>query len=280
MSNDFPLDGRRAPNWKQKQITFSAVTAFVGLKIQAIGSLAYYKVAVAAGGDMTLSGDDVDGTTSLFAIDLSTPAAGVDTFGELKDYINGTCGAHFRCDLVGVLGSESTDNTLATLSAAHLKTGATVTVQNEGLELYLDQAVLLDLGFSISNQRFWMQPNEGYDSALVGRTTDFNVENELEYINVNLTQTNAGTWKIYECDDTPGVNSSTLRYSNAYVSATAEEHPSSTGAYNFSVSRGKRMCVKFDAVDTAATACDVRARGKTTHLTGGQVFGGNYAGCV
>lgn len=271
---------------RRKAAAFSAVTAFPALQIQAIGPLGFYKITVAAGGDITLGGDNVDGTTTLYTIDLSTPAAGIDTFGELKDSINGSTGGHFRCYPLGVLPSESTDNTLAALSATHLKGSAAAGVAENGLTLYIDQAVLLDVGFAITNDKFTSQPINGSDGFLVGFEQNAvgnvrNIVNELLYINVNLTQTNAGSTKVYSVDDRPGVNSATLLYSNAYVSATAEEHPSSSGAYSFVALPGQRLCVKFDAVDTAATACDVRATGLTWSIDGKAInHGANYTGCV
>lgn len=77
-------------------------------------------VEVAAGGDMTLkiagSADTTTGSASNGIFDLSTPAAGVDTMGELVTLIN-TTGSNWTAVLVGCLASDLTDNTLTTISA-------------------------------------------------------------------------------------------------------------------------------------------------------------------
>lgn len=95
-------------------------------------------VEVAAGGDMTFkiagSADTTTGSPSLNGIfDLSTPAAAVDTYGELVNLIN-TTGSNWRAVLVGKLASDSTDNTLFTLSA-------TDAAGPKGVALYADDTV-------------------------------------------------------------------------------------------------------------------------------------------
>lgn len=77
-------------------------------------------VAVAAGGDMTLStgagADTTTGSPTLNGVfDLSTPAAAVDTMGELVNLVN-TTGSNWKMVLIGCLASDLTDNTIDTLS--------------------------------------------------------------------------------------------------------------------------------------------------------------------
>ena len=269
---------------KMKSVAIAAVTSYPAMQIQYCGPYAYAKVAVADSGDMTLSGDDTDGTTSLHAIDLSTPGITVDTFGELKDVINGY--GDFRCKLLGVLASESTDNMFQTLSAAHLKTGATAAIMANGLTLYMDQATLLDTGFCITNHKFTSQPSGSGETSLNGMVTDELCINSLHYLYFDVaTQVNNGSIKVYSCDDTNGVNTETLLWTNAYTAGTAEEHGTTSPVTPDSVFlrgiMGHRLCIKFDAVDTAqSSTLDCRAIGYTRHMTGGQVEGGNYTGCT
>jgi hypothetical protein len=79
------------------------------------------EVAVAAGGDITLTiatvADVTTGSAANGIFDLSTPAAGVDTMGELVNLIN-TQGSNWVAVLVGCLASDLTDNAIFTLSAA------------------------------------------------------------------------------------------------------------------------------------------------------------------
>lgn len=109
-----------------------AVSTDVAMIIQFVGSNSTGgTVQVAAGGDLTLStgpvgGSAVDTTvecdSSIAAtgsrsgvFDLSTPHANCDTFGEIVDLINNQ-GTNWLAVLVGAKRSDSTDNTLITLS--------------------------------------------------------------------------------------------------------------------------------------------------------------------
>lgn len=95
-------------------------------------------VAVAAGGDMTLStaagADTTTGSAANGIWDLSTPAATVDTMGELVNLVN-TTGSNWRMVLTGCLASDFTDNTIDTLTT----TDAAVP---GGVVLFKDAAVL------------------------------------------------------------------------------------------------------------------------------------------
>lgn len=76
-------------------------------------------VAVAAGGDMTLRiaavADVTTGSAANGVWDLSTPAASVDTMGELVNLVN-TTGSNWVMVLTGCLASDFTDNTIDTLA--------------------------------------------------------------------------------------------------------------------------------------------------------------------
>jgi hypothetical protein len=82
-------------------------------------------VEVAAGGDMTLklegSADTTTGESANGIFDLSSPAAGVDTMGELVNLIN-TTGSNWVAVLVGCLASDLTNNTITTISATNANT--------------------------------------------------------------------------------------------------------------------------------------------------------------
>lgn len=77
-------------------------------------------VEVAAGGDITFKiagvADATTGSPTLNGVfDLSTPAAAVDTMGELVTLIN-TTGSNWRAVLVSCLATDLTDNTIDTLA--------------------------------------------------------------------------------------------------------------------------------------------------------------------
>lgn len=97
-------------------------------------------VEVAAGGDITYKlatvADATTGSPSLNGIfDLSTPAAAVDTYGELVSLIN-TTGSNWKAVLVNCLAADTTDNTLVTLAATDATTP-------KGVALYRDNTVSL-----------------------------------------------------------------------------------------------------------------------------------------
>jgi len=92
-------------------------------------------VEVAAGGDMTFKiatvADATTGSPTLNGVfDLSTPAAAVDTMGELVNLIN-TTGSNWKAALVGCLASDLTDNTIDTLSATDASTPKGVILQSD-----------------------------------------------------------------------------------------------------------------------------------------------------
>jgi len=134
-------------------------------------------VTVAAGGDMTFNIDaavdpEIGYTTEvtvLGIIDLSTPAAGVDTYGELEDIINAT--DTWECLLVDAMRSDLTNNTLYT--RAETTTGLE---DAEGLPLYFDQAIATntaeDFVFSLSIGPEWMPVEYFGGTALTERIMD------------------------------------------------------------------------------------------------------------
>lgn len=92
-------------------------------------------VEVAAGGDMTLkiagAADTTTGSASNGIFDLSTPAAGVDTMGELVNLIN-TTGSNWVAVLTGCLATDLTDNTITTISATETNGPKGVALTRDG----------------------------------------------------------------------------------------------------------------------------------------------------
>jgi hypothetical protein len=82
-------------------------------------------VTVASGGDLTLSipagtADVTTGSPSLDGIfDLSSPAAAVDTMGELVTLIN-TTGSNWQAALISCLAADLTNDTITTISATEV----------------------------------------------------------------------------------------------------------------------------------------------------------------
>ena len=120
----------------------------VAMRIWYTGATVPCALTVAAGGDLssTIGGSaDANFTSSGAAsgtIDLSTPAAAYDTYGELARFINSLDDYH--CILVDVLPTDSTDNTLLAMSAT--------SVPVRGLNLYKDTSVALNLSIGITSQ--------------------------------------------------------------------------------------------------------------------------------
>ncbi len=93
-------------------------------------------VEVAAGGDMTLKiatvADATIGSPNLDGVfDLSTPAAAVDTMGELVSLINST-GSNWVAVLTGCLAADLTNNTITTISATEANGPKGVALTHDG----------------------------------------------------------------------------------------------------------------------------------------------------
>ena len=204
------LDGKRHPHL----ITpITAVSTDTGIQIIYVGSQASATVEVAAGGDMTLkhgaSGSEAVDTTigspNLDGVfDLSTPAAAVNTYGELVDLINAT--ANWKARLVGVQRSDLTDNTLITRTAAQAK-GVVVS-------LLRDTTVILTATvYAIGNR-------VGRLSLLGGN--DGGIRHWITRIEGIGTSAGAHALKVYSCN--PQTKVDTLIFTGTVASATAYEY--------------------------------------------------------
>lgn len=154
-----PLDARtRYLNGEGVIGGFSAVSTDVAMLIQYTGSdPGGGTVTVAAGGDLTLSigavgASAVDTTvecdSSIAAtgsrsgiFDLSSPHANCDTYGEIVDLINNQ-GTGWLAVLVGARRSDSTDNTLITLSEAAANTVNGVGLLADGVTTFATNKVI------------------------------------------------------------------------------------------------------------------------------------------
>jgi hypothetical protein len=256
---------------RQKVCNITATTAFPAMQIQYVGSCLFAKITVAAGGDITIHADDVDGATTTYCtIDLSTPAAAVDTYGELEDVINGY--EDLRCFLIGVLPSQSTDNTLDTLASTSIRT-------TNGLTLYSDEA-LLDVGFAITNRKFTSRPSGGWATKDAGWVKDDLCVNSLHYLSMAVTAAGTGNIEVYGVSEDG--DTTVLLWDNAIADATGgvtEEHGATPTPDTVFVAapRGHRLVVWFDMV-AAITAIALNAVGYTKHLTGEEVPDANYTG--
>ncbi len=292
------LNSNEASDLTKRTKLFSngTVTTFPGIQIQYVGPKLFAGISVVAAGNMAFYADDTDGETTVDPdigyttvattaglIDLSSPAAAVDTFGELYDHINSM--ANWRCFLVGVAPNGDTDNKFDTLAIA---SSHTVRSAN-GLTLYVDEAgggagtdsaeTLLNFGFAVTNNKFQSRPSGGRKTNRVGWTTDELCENILNYLSVNITNVGSGNIEVYACDDLASTKTNVKIWENAYTTATAEEHGATPVAEAFiKAPVGQRLLIYFDVTSAVATACDVRATCTTRHITGGQVPGANYTG--
>ena len=176
------------------------------LIVQYIGSEASGTVTVAAGGDMTfkhgaLSSEAVDGGIGASGVlDLSTPAAGLDTMGELVDTINAS--ANWRAILVGARRADSTDNTLAALSEAQAKVSTlSGRYRSAGLYVYMDEQVAFKCGFSITNKRYTGVYTASAQKAL-GDVKDAGYQNELAALSLKSTYgSGTSAYTVYLIND-------------------------------------------------------------------------------
>lgn len=101
------------------------------------GLVATSTVAIAAGGDMAFTTDGTttdDSISTDGTIDLSTPAVGENTMGEVCDIIDAD--DNWECELVDALPSWSTDNILSTLAETDTVTGLSATYDLDGSGLF------------------------------------------------------------------------------------------------------------------------------------------------
>lgn len=269
---------------RTKAFATTVVTAWPAMQIQYIGTKAYGGVEVESAGNMVLTADNTDGITTVHptagidgagakvttgVIDLSTPHASIDTFGELNDYINAL--PDFRSFLIGVLPSQATDNKLATLSA--------VATGDNGQTLFADAAVTaLDQGFAITNDKFLYRPKQSGVARDSGRTTNELCTNGLQFLHVQLTAVGDSNIEIYAVDD--DLKTEVLLWDNAAATTVAEEHGATAPETAFiQAPEGKRLLVYFDNA-AANTVADVHAIGFTRHRLGGIVPGANYTGII
>lgn len=197
------------------------------------GASLYASVAVASGGDMAFKADDTDGITTADAnvnttgaIDLSTPAAGVDTTGEVVDLINASTGGYWLCMLNGGLRADATDNALFTLAAA---AGAELAA---GVGIMADEGVApYRCGFSITNRKF---------TAVGAWSNDIGYLNKLDAFSVKVTSTGGFTVNIYDIYD--GATPTTLQNELSKTLLWTENQASNTAlTTNFKATYGEPL---------------------------------------
>lgn len=191
----------------------TAVSTDVGIQIVYTGPEASATVEVAAGGDMTLkigalsseAADTTIGSPNLDGVfDLSTPAAAVNTYGELIDLIN--INPYWKARLVGVLRSDLTNNTLITLSATQCK--------NIVVGLLRDTTVILTATvYAIGTRLSRYNLTGGNDGGIINGIT------RIEGIG---TSAGAHELQVYSCNPQTKVES--LVFTGTVASATAYEY--------------------------------------------------------
>lgn len=167
----------------------TAVNQMPGFTVQYKGSKLYASVAVSSS-DLLFKADDTDGTTTADTavstdgtIDLSTPAAAENTFGEIVDIMNA---GNWLCMVNAGLRADAVDDRYAELSAAQAKVAA-------GLKIYQDEGVTpFKLGFSVTNRKF---------TSVGVWDSDIGYLNALHYLSLHATATGGLTVSIYEIDD-------------------------------------------------------------------------------
>lgn len=244
--------------------TTQTLTAII---LQYIGPEDSGTVAVAAGGDMTFKHGDVgseavdSGIGSSGVLDLSTPAAGLDTMGELVDTINAS--ANWRAILVGARRSDSTDNTLAALSESQAKVSTlSGRYRSAGLYIYMDEQVSLKCGFSITNKRYTGIYTASSQKAL-GDAQDAGYQNELAALSLKSTYgSGTSAYSVYLIND--ATNEEILLFSAAGGATTVAASLNLVSTYGsaYKAPIGYRIFVQL--VNSAAmTATLISGQGRT-----------------
>jgi hypothetical protein len=140
--------------------------------------------AVAANGDISGETDDVADST--LTVDLSTPAATLDTLGEVVDYFNSLLNSdgerRFKAILVDALREDSSDDTLLTFLIAVGE------VPKTGLKFYKDTSVALNLSVAITNQ--------GRDADDIGMRNSLGM-----IVGTNTYGSGTNKFQVYRCFD-------------------------------------------------------------------------------
>lgn len=261
---------------RNKSLSFTYAT-MVGMVLQAVCEETYASVIVEAGdGTITLQADNTDGETTTV---LDCDPATYTTMGAMVDAINGT--AQFRARLVGLDRAVLSADMMATLSVTHLKTGGTAANRANGISLYVDPAGdVFTIGFAVTNEKFISQPSGGFSTKDVGWVKNGGgIVNYLNWMTLNLTTIGDGVLSIMGCDDRNKVAGVAI-HSEAYVTATAESHGTTTPIEkHWAVPEGQRMLVQFIGA-AAHSAGTIVGLGTTKTYTGTYVPGGNYIGCA
>ena len=198
------------------------------------GSGATFEIQAAGNWVFTTDGTTPD--TSVVAstgiIDLSTPAAGYDTWGEVAAVINAS--GNWGCRLLAVLPEDSTDNTSETQAEVDLSTAAR---KKSGWFVYGDSSVSFETAVCISG----FQPT-GVAGVF---EDDDNCINWVNYVSA-VANFDSGTCaiKIYSANQT----SSTLLYTSSAMTTDTVINCGTNGDIGFIPSKyGERLVVKIDA---------------------------------
>ena len=221
-------------------------------------------VAVAAGGDMAFTTDGstadttVNGTGS---IDLSTPAAAVDTMGELGDIINQS--ANWAFIFYGALRAGLTDNAILTVAAVDLSTAAK---KLAGHFFFQDPAVVLATSlYGVPWAISGFDPTT-YDKLEQGSLVDPDLNNQasLTYANVTSDFSAAGRLEFISCSQSAD--------GNAFQIALTDNTVKEIGNYAAPIWKskvGERLVVRvLNDQDAAANSTILNAAGYATNTRG------------
>jgi hypothetical protein len=191
--------------------------------------------AIAAGGDWAFTTDGTTADTTISTdgtIDLSTPDASENTWGEVCDVVNAS--PNWGMYLLAVLPEDSTDNTSETQVEIDLSTAA---MKKSGFFVYGDSSVTFETAVCISG----FQP-----TGVAGVFEDD--DNCVNWVNYVLANANfdSGTCavKIYSANQ----HSSVLIYTGAAMTTDTNSTHGTNGDLGFMPSKyGERLVVKIDA---------------------------------
>jgi hypothetical protein len=223
-------------------------------------------VAVAAGGDMTFTTDGSTADTTVNAtgsIDLSTPAAGVDTMGELMDVINQS--ANWAMVLLGARRASFTNNCILTVVAVDLSTAAK---KATGHYFFQDPAVVdATSEYSIPWAISGFDPSS-YNKLTAGDPTnpDLNCQSSLTWVLANTDWSASGYLALYSCSQEADGDAFHI------IPTLADNTDTELGNHVTPIHRsrtGERLVVRVvnDASGVSA-ATILHASGYTTHTRG------------
>jgi hypothetical protein len=219
-------------------------------------------VAVDSNGNIAFTTDGTTADTTVFAttgvLDLSTPAAGLDTVGEVLDTINGS--ANWHAVLAGGYRAMASDGIFTTITETDVSTAA---MKASGFLLYGDGAVSPYIVAGCIT---------GLDAGTIekGDNPDGGCYSVITYIQCNLNTSSAGTLEVWRASQT----GETKIFTVALADATTTTFGNGVSTL-FKSKVGERLVVVLDSDQSApGSGGFLVVNGYTVDTAGAAIRGG------